>query len=318
VSGPLVADYTAVVCDLDGVVYRGQDPVPHAVESISALEVPVLFATNNASRPAAEVAERLRRMGLRCEPDQVATSAQAAAWLLSRELAPATRVLAVGGEGVPDALREVGLVPVSPGAEGGQGVSAVAQGYGRTVTADDLAAAAYAVESGARWYATNTDATLPTERGLAPGNGSLVAAVATAAGRGPDVVAGKPESPLYELCAQRLGITVDRVLAVGDRLDTDIAGAVAAGMSSLLVLTGVDDLESLLDAPGPQRPTYVAADLRALHRAPEDAPDGTPSVTELGEAVARAHAAMDRKAGAAEVDRARQGARDVLRGGRPR
>lgn len=316
-TGPLVAGYAAVVSDLDGVVYRGREAVPHAVESIRDLEVPVLFATNNASRPAADVATHLRELGIRCDPEGVATSAQAAAWLLARELGRGARVLAVGGDGVPEALREVGLVPVAPGADDDGSLSAVAQGYGRTVTAADLAEAAYAVESGARWYATNTDATLPTERGLAPGNGSLVTAVATAVGRGPDVVAGKPEAPLYELCARRLGLDVGRVLAVGDRLDTDIAGAVTAGMDSLLVLTGVDGLESLLEAPEARRPTYVSLDLRALHRPPDATPDDGPSVTELGEAVARAHAALDRHAGAAEVDRARQEARDVLEGGRP-
>ena len=317
-TAPMVAGYAAVVCDLDGVVYRGGDAVPHAVESIAALDVPVLFATNNASRPAAGVAAHLRDLGIDCHPRDVATSAQAAAWLLSLELDQGARVLAVGGEGVPEALQEAGLVPVSPSADGDDEVSAVAQGYGRGVTAADLAAAAYAVESGARWYATNTDATLPTDRGLAPGNGSLVAAVATAVGRGPDVVAGKPESPLYELCAQRLGFDVDRVLAVGDRLDTDIAGAVAAGMDSLLVLTGVDDLESLLEAPEANRPTYVSVDLRALHLSPDDAAEGNPSAAELGEAVARAHAALDRGASTAEVDRARRKARDVLGGGSPR
>jgi glycerol 3-phosphatase-2 len=317
VTRALVGGFAAVVSDLDGVVYRGREAVPHAVESIRGLDLPVLFATNNASRPAAEVATHLRELGLPCDPEDVATSAQAAAWMMARELGHGARVLAVGGDGLPEALREVGLVPVAPDADDDGSVSAVAQGYGRMVTAGDLAEAAYAVENGARWYATNTDATLPTERGLAPGNGSLVTAVATAVGRGPDAIAGKPEAPLYELCARRLGLEVGRVLAVGDRLDTDIAGAVTAGMDSLLVLTGVDGLASLLEAPQARRPTYVAADLRALHLPPGDTSEGGPSVTELGAAVAKAHAALDQGAPADEVDRAQREAWDVLEGGRP-
>ena len=138
------------------------------------------------------------------------------------------------------------------------------QGYGPGVTATDLAEAAYAVEGGATWVATNTDGTLPTDRGVAPGNGSLVAAVERAVGSPPDLVAGKPQPPLYLMSAQRLGVEASRVLAVGDRLDTDIEGAVAAGMDSLLVLTGVDDLRACLDAPASRRPTWVAPDLRSL------------------------------------------------------
>jgi glycerol-1-phosphatase len=158
--------------------------------------------------------------------------------------------------------------------------------------------------------ATNTDLTLPTDRGLAPGNGSLVAAVATAVGHEPHEVAGKPESPLYELCAARLGTDADRVLAVGDRLSTDIAGAVAAGMESLLVLTGVDDLDAVLDAGPDRRPTHVAVDLRSLLLTPGRAPDGAPSVADLGAAVARVHTALDD--GADGIEDLRQAARDVL------
>ncbi len=145
------------------------------------------------------------------------------------------------------------------------------QGYGPAVTASDLAEAAYAVQAGATWVATNTDGTLPTDRGVAPGNGSLVAAVERAVGTPPHLVAGKPAPPLYLLCAQRLDLPAGRLLAVGDRLDTDIEGAVAAGMDSLLVLTGVDDLRACLEAPAHRRPTWVAPDLRALLADPDEA-----------------------------------------------
>lgn len=262
---PLVERYDAVVCDLDGVVYRGPDPVPNAVEVLIALPRRVLYATNNASRTPAEVAEHLRSMGLPAAPDDVVTSSMAGAAELTRLVPEGADVLAVGGQGVAAALREVGLSPVS---ECTHSVAAVLQGYGANVSAADLAEAAYAVERGAVWVATNTDTTLPTDRGTAPGNGTLVAAVAEAAKASPHVV-GKPHAPLYLLCATRLGAEPWRILAVGDRLDTDIAGAVTAKMDSLLVLTGVDTLVNVALAGPSERPTWVSSDLRGLSKALE-------------------------------------------------
>jgi glycerol-1-phosphatase len=289
----IVSRYAAVVCDLDGVVYRGPTAVPGAVEALSGLDVPVLYATNNASRPPAEVAEHLRRLGLQCEPEAVATSSQAGAWLLRERVEAGSRVLAVGGVGVGLALEEAGLQPVSPdGAANAAPLAAVLQGYGPGVSATDLAEAAYAIQGGALWVATNTDSTLPTDRGVAPGNGSLVGAVANAVGRDPDLVAGKPAPPLYLLCAERLDVEPAAMLAVGDRLDTDIEGAVTAGIDSLFVLTGVDDLAACLAAPAGRRPTWVAPDLAALHEHPDDTDRGA-SLADLAAAVAAVHTAAD-------------------------
>ena len=310
---PLLAAYAALVCDLDGVVYRGPDPVEGAIEALSAATVPVLYATNNASRPAETVAGHLRELGLECTPGQVATSSEAAAWLLSDRLAPGAEVMVVGGIGARLALEAAGFTPVTPASRraGESHPVAVLQGYGADVTASELSEAAYAVQDGALWVATNTDATLPTDRGVAPGNGSLVAAVARAVGRGPDLVAGKPEAPLYLLCARRLGLAVTSVLAIGDRLDTDIEGAVAAGADSLLVLTGVDDLDAVLAAPPHRRPTWVAPDLGFLHVDPSAAPHGA-SLADLAAAVAAVHDAHDRGAGADVVAELSAGAARVL------
>lgn len=298
-GGPLVARYAAVVCDLDGVVYRGPDAVPHAVETLGPLEQPVIYATNNASRSPQDVAVHVRDLGLGCTADAVATSSQAGAWLLGERFPSGTAVLAVGGAGVASALTEAGLRPVPPhAAAGGVPVRAVLQGYGPDVTASDLAEAAYAVEGGAFWVATNTDATLPTNRGVAPGNGSLVAAVEGAVGGPPHLVAGKPQPPLYLMSAQRLDVPAGRVLAVGDRLDTDIEGAVAAGMDSLLVLTGVDDLRACLEAPPHRRPTWVAPDLRSLLVDPDDDVETLGALTTT---MRSAHAARDGGAGPDEL-----------------
>lgn len=307
--GSLVSRYTAVVCDLDGVVYRGPAAVPHAVDALSALEVPVLYATNNASRSPSDVADHLRELGLDGSPDAVATSSQAGAWLLSDRLAPSSPVLAVGGPGVAGALEEARFTVVLPRAAAARRVDAVLQGYGPLVTAADLAEVAYAVQGGATWVATNTDATLPTDRGVAPGNGSLVGAVERAVGRAPDVVAGKPAPPLYLMCADRLGLPVTGVLAVGDRLDTDIEGAVAAGMDSLLVLTGVDDLRAALFAPAGRRPTWVAPDLRALL---VSAGGGGSPLDALSAAVQAVYAARDAGEPAAAVDALARRAETVL------
>ncbi|HEX8972816.1 HAD-IIA family hydrolase [Oryzihumus sp.] len=259
---PLLHSYQGVVCDLDGVVYRGREPVPHAVEALRAAVESgrrVVYATNNASRTPAQVAAQLTRLGVSLTEADVVTSAQAGAARVRDRVGDGARVLAVGGEGVRAALREEGLVAVSEAA----GAVAVLQGFGTDVGWRELAEAAYAVQSGAVWVATNVDATLPTDRGTAPGNGTLVAAVRSATGADPDVV-GKPWTPLYELSARRLDIDASQTLAVGDRLDTDIAGANAAGVDALVVLTGVHGPADLAAAGVESRPRYVAADLRCL------------------------------------------------------
>lgn len=269
-SGPHLVDrYAAVVCDLDGVVYRGPDAVEHAVSALSALTVPIIYATNNASRPPDEVAGHLTDLGLHVRAGDVATSSQAGAAAL-RDLVPSgAKILAIGGVGVREALRHHGFQVLTPDQARDaldHEVAGVLQGYGAAVTAADLSETAYAVAAGAVWVATNTDITLPTHRGTAPGNGTLVAAVQAATGQDP-VVVGKPYAPLYRLCATRLDAEPSRVLAVGDRLNTDIAGAVAAGMDSALVLTGIDSVTTLATAPASMRPTYLLEDLRSLSAA---------------------------------------------------
>jgi HAD superfamily hydrolase (TIGR01450 family) len=263
----LIDGYDGVVCDLDGVVYRGQQARRHAIESLLRARsegVPVVYATNNASRTPAEVARHLDALGLPGPAERVVTSAQAAARLVARRCPSGSRVLAVGGPGVTLALEEEGMLPVAAQPSSKVPVVAVVQGYGAEVGWADLAEVAYAVQAGAFWVATNIDATLPTDRGLAPGNGTLVAAVRTAVDVDP-VVVGKPNTPLYELSASVLGTDIGRTLAIGDRLDTDIAGATAAGMDSLFVFGGVHGWADLAGAALTSRPRYVATDLRSLH-----------------------------------------------------
>lgn len=288
---PLIGRYAGIVCDLDGVVYLGPAAVDHAVDALNAQSVPIVYATNNASRTPADVAEHLLDLGVVTDAAHIVNSSMAGAHAVASRLGAGAPVLAVGGAGVAAALVAAGLRAVLPAehARDDTPVEAVLQGYGASVTAADLGEAAYAIERGAIWVATNDDRTLPTNRGIAPGNGTLVSAVRTATGVDP-VVVGKPQPPLYLIAAEILGFEPAALVGVGDRLDTDIAGAVAAGLDSVLVCTGVDGPREAALAPPAMRPTYLLRDLRGLsqpYAAPEPTPDGwicgTARVTVVGD-----------------------------------
>ena len=258
---PLAVSYDTALLDLDGVVYRGRDAVPHAVSSLMAAAdagMRLAYVTNNASRTPEAVAEHLLELGLPVQAEDVVTAAQAVARLIAEQVPTGARVLVIGGDGLRQALLGHGLTLVSSADDD---PAAVVQGYLPGTSWEDLAEAAYAVERGVPWFAANTDRTMPTARGIAPGNGALVGAVAAATGTWP-TVAGKPEPALHRETMLRTGAR--HPLIVGDRLDTDIEGANRAGVDSLLVLTGVTRLEQLRDAPKEQLPTYVAQDLRGL------------------------------------------------------
>jgi HAD superfamily hydrolase (TIGR01450 family) len=216
------------------------------------------FVTNNASRSPSRIAAQLTSLGVPATAADIVTSAQAAARLLAQRLPPGAPVLVAGGMGLRIALRERNLRPVSTAAER---PAAVVQGYAPDLSYGLLAEAALAIRAGAWYVATNADATLPTQRGVQPGNGSLVQLMVTATGVRP-VVAGKPEPPLHAEAVHRTG--AKHPLVVGDRLDTDIEGAVRGHADSLLVLTGVSRPADAIAAPPGCRPTYLARDLSGL------------------------------------------------------
>jgi len=259
----VLAGYDLVIFDLDGVVYLDRDPIPGAVDAVNGIVsggLPVAYATNNASRRAGAVAELLTSLGVHARADEVITAAHASAVLLASRLPAGSPVLVVGGPALAAEVTDAGLAPVT---NADDKPSAVVQGYDAKVGWADLAEGCVAVRAGAWWVATNADRTLPSPRGPLPGNGSLVAALATALGRQPDDIVGKPAPALFTTAAGRVGAT--RPLVVGDRLDTDIAGAVNAGYDGLLVLTGVSTPADVMAAPEGMRPTWIAADLTALH-----------------------------------------------------
>ncbi|MBO0812801.1 MAG: HAD-IIA family hydrolase [Microlunatus sp.] len=257
----LIDRYDSALFDLDGVLYLGPEPVagaPDAVTRLQAHGVRVGFVTNNAARTPKAVAEQLRGFGINCDEQDVITSAQAGARVLSERFGAGARVLAVGGDGLYQALSDLGLIAVSSADD--QPV-AVIQGYDPELSWELITEAALAIRRGALWVATNTDPTRPTERGLVPGNGAAVAAVRTAVETDP-LVAGKPERPLLEETVRRLGS--QRPIFVGDRIDTDIAGAGNLDLDSMLVLTGAHGPVQLFSAIGIERPTHIGLNAGAL------------------------------------------------------
>jgi glycerol 3-phosphatase-2 len=260
-SSRLTDNYDLAVLDLDGVVYIGAHAVSGAVAGLTAARAAgmhLAFVTNNAARSPQDVAAHLSELGIHAGPEDVVTSAQAAARIVAREVPSGSAVYVIGGPGLYDALREHGLAPV---AELTADPVAVVQGYGPDMPWRQVIDGALLVKRGVPWVATNTDLTVPTPHGPGPGNGTLVNLVATFAGREP-VVAGKPQPPLFEETLARVG--GERPLVVGDRLDTDIAGARAMGWDSVLVMSGVTTLSDLASIAPTRRPTYVGADVGVL------------------------------------------------------
>jgi glycerol-1-phosphatase len=270
----LAEAYDVLLFDLDGVVYIGGTAIPGAPEALQKAKqagAHVAYVTNNASRTPAAVAALLDGMGAPATEADVVTSAQAAARLLADKLPPKSKVLVIGGTALRLAVRERGLVPVSTAAED---PVVVVQGFAPGIDYGRLAEGGLAVRAGALFVGTNADATIPSARGTAPGNGSLLKVIEQATGTAP-IVAGKPEPPLHRESVIRTG--AQRPLVIGDRLDTDIEAAYNTGTDSLLVLTGVDNPHTVTLAPEHRRPTYIAENLDALM---QPYPDVT--VTEAG------------------------------------
>jgi HAD superfamily hydrolase (TIGR01450 family) len=280
---PLISLFDALLADLDGVVYAGPHAIPGAVDSLqqlAGLGIGLGYVTNNASRSPAQVAAHLRELGAPAEDEQVVSSSQAAAELLASLLPAGAKILITGSPALAEEIELVGLTAVRSQAEK---PVAVVQGFSPEIGWKDLAEAAYVVSAGALWVATNTDMSIPQARGIAPGNGTLVAAVAAATGKTPQV-AGKPEAPLFHAAAKRLA--ADRPLVVGDRLDTDILGGNNAGFSTVAVLTGVDTRETILAARTDERPGYLIESLSNLYHPYPDI-DHSDGVYRCGDATAQ-------------------------------
>jgi 4-nitrophenyl phosphatase len=264
-----------VIFDLDGVIYRGLEPLPGAVELVNRLHaagVLIRFATNNSMASRAAYVERLAAMGIRAVADEIVTSTSATIEYLARHEPGVRRVLAVGESGMVDEMRGAGYAvtpaamaapPLYEGAPLDARYDAVIAGLDRGFEYPRLAAAASAILAGARFIATNIDARYPTPVGFLPGAGSIVAAIAAASGVEPLVI-GKPGPAMFLAILEAAGVPSAQAAVVGDNPDADIVAARRAGIFSVLVLTGVADSETVPALDGERRPDLVLADADAL------------------------------------------------------
>jgi 4-nitrophenyl phosphatase len=246
--------YRGFLIDLDGTVYRGSEKIEEAILFIKELErrkLSYLFVTNNSTKHPAQVAEMLVEMGVPATADHVFTTSMATANFISEKHTGA-RIYAIGEEGLRSALKTKGLEIVEKDAD------YVVMGLDRSITYEKLAGAVLNVRNGAKFIATNGDVALPTERGLLPGNGSLVSVVSVSTGVKP-IFIGKPESIIVEQALEVLGTSKDETLMIGDNYETDILAGIRAGIDSLLVHTGVTTKEQLKDVEN--QPTYSLSSL---------------------------------------------------------
>jgi 4-nitrophenyl phosphatase len=247
-----LSHFTAILLDMDGVLYRGHEPLPGVNQLIELCErrgIAYACVTNNSTLTPGQYEEKLAAMGIRIPAAQIITSSVATRRYLEAQLPRGTTAYYVGMQGLQEALFGDGYFVYEERAP-----QVVVMGLDSEVTYAKLTAAALAIRAGARFVGTNPDATLPTPVGLVPGAGSLQALVRAATDVAPEVI-GKPAPAMMQAAMEILGADPARTLAVGDRLDTDIAGAVAAGLASALVLTGVTTRELL--AQNPLKPDAV-------------------------------------------------------------
>lgn len=250
----------ALLIDLDGVLWVGNQMLPGVVEFFAFLDahqIRYILVSNNATRRADYTVERLRPLGVSVSADRVLTSADATARWLEQKMPQVKRVYIVGEQALRDALGDVHIEIVDRGAD------AVVVGLDRQITYEKLKRATLELRNGAIFIATNADRTLPTEEGLIPGAGSLVAALVAAADVEP-IVIGKPARPMFELALELAGTSLAETAMLGDRLDTDIDGAAQAGLKTIMVLSGVS---SRAEADQNRaRPDLIVDDLPALTR----------------------------------------------------
>lgn len=248
----------ALILDMDGVLWRGSQPIgdlPAVFTRIAERNLKVICATNNATSTPEQFAAKLAAMGVAFPSSQIVNSAMAAAWYLKKIHPNGGPVHLVGENGLHRAFETMGFWPAD------RDVLAVIAGMDREFTYTKMSTASRLIRGGAPFYGTNPDLTFPTPDGLVPGAGAILAGIEAASGVKP-IIIGKPSPTLYQVALERLGTTSQETLAVGDRLETDILGGQRAVMRTALVLSGVTTPEDLAAWPTP--PDLVAADLMAL------------------------------------------------------
>ncbi len=231
---PSLSDIQHLIIDMDGVLYRGDQPMPRLREFFAFLRkrpIPFILATNNSTRTPQEYAEKLARMGVPVSPDEIMHSGQATARYLARSYPRETRVHVFGMPSLKQAMIDEGFILAD------ENVQLVVASMDRNVTYEKLKRATLLIRGGARFIATNLDPTNPSEEGLIPGTGSMIAALATASETQPTSI-GKPEPIMYQLAFEQMGAQPETTAAIGDRVDTDILGGKRAGLITICVLSG--------------------------------------------------------------------------------
>ena len=264
----------ALIIDMDGVLWHGTQPMPGLTDffqTLDDLQIPFILATNNASLTPEQYVTKLAKMSVTITKKQILTSGTATALYLSKQVNPTeTRVFVVGEDGATQPLIDhgftlTGLYEVNNDNDASKkGADIVVCGKDETLTWDKLATATLNIRAGAKFIGTNADTTLPTEHGITHGNGAILAALEVATGVSPTII-GKPEPIIYQQALALLGVDPDKTVAIGDRLETDILGAVRTGIRSIMVLTGISTEDDLKESD--YQPTWVMPDIRAITKA---------------------------------------------------
>lgn len=260
-SSSIWGKYDTLLCDLDGVIYEGTNAIGGAVETVNSIletGLPVGYVTNNSSRKPETIAAQLEGFGILTKPQDIIGSAKTGVEILATLIPAGAKVFVVGGEGLRSRVIEAGFELVDNSDEKPAGVI---QGFDPSVAWTDLAEASYSIANGAKWVATNQDWTIPREKGIAPGNGTLVSAVHTAVGQLP-IFAGKPEPAIYKTAVDHFG--AKRAIFIGDRIDTDIRGANRAEIDSVLVMTGISTRKEALGVKKEDRPVFIIETMAEL------------------------------------------------------
>ncbi|NQZ52646.1 MAG: HAD family hydrolase [Piscirickettsiaceae bacterium] len=268
----IIENVGGLIIDMDGVLWHGNDPVDGIVDFFSTLRIaniPFVLATNNASLTQQQYVDKLAKMDVDVSLEEILTSSMATASYLKKHLpADKRRVFVIGEDGLRQPLIEQGFILTDlyqvnqpDKAITDQGADIVVSGLDRQLTWDKLATATLNIRAGAQFFATNADTTLPTELGEVMGNGGTIAALEAATGVKPTCI-GKPQPILYQQALEILAIEPNNIIAIGDRLDTDILGAVNAGIRSILVLTGVSSEQDIADVD--YEPTWIMADIQEI------------------------------------------------------
>jgi 4-nitrophenyl phosphatase len=251
-----------LILDMDGVLWHDNEPIgdlPEIFSAIDRMALKVTFATNNATMSASEFAHKLADFGVKVQPEQIVTSADASLRYISAHFAPSTQIFVIGSESLRQEVHKYGFRVMDE--QDSTSADVVLVALDTDINYQKLARAGLLIRAGAQFVATNTDATYPAPQGLLPGAGALVAAVAAASGKEPLVI-GKPQPTLFLQAMEIMGTQPQETLCVGDRLETDVLGGQNAGCLTALVLSGVSTLEQA-QAWQPQ-PTIIARDLRSL------------------------------------------------------